>query len=211
MAVITISRELGSYGDQVADLLCEQMGYCRVDKDMLMHIAQEAGVDTETILEQERSVTQRARLISDEMTSLYRKQASAFEKKAPIEDQTYEQVVRDTMERFARDGNAIIVGRGGQMVLSDWPTALHIRLYAPPEVRVRRLMEREQLSQAEAEYRVAQSDERKRQYIRHWHNNADWRNSKYYHLTIDTARFSLESVAQIIALAAQDIDQAGGS
>ncbi|MFN2109910.1 MAG: AAA family ATPase [Anaerolineae bacterium] len=209
MAVITISRELGSYGDQVVELLCDQLGYCRVDKDMLMHIAQEAGVDTETILEQERSITQRARLVSGEMTSLYRKQASAFEKKSPIDDQTYEQVVRDTMERFAREGNAIIVGRGGQMVLSGWPTALHIRLYAPPEVRAQRLVEREHLSQEEAEYRVAQSDERKRQYIRHWHNNADWRNSKYYHLTIDTARLSLESVVRIIVLASQDVDQAG--
>ncbi|MGC9396827.1 MAG: AAA family ATPase [Anaerolineae bacterium] len=208
MAVITISRELGSYGDQVVELLCDQLGYCRVDKDMLMQVAQEAGVDTETILEQERSVTQRARLVSDEMTSLYRKQASAFEKKSPIEDQTYEQVVRDTMERFAREGNAIIVGRGGQMVLNDWPTALHVRLYAPPEVRAQRLMEREHLSQEEAEYRVTQSDERKRQYIRHWHNNADWRNTKYYHLSIDTARLSLESVVHIIVLAAQDIDQA---
>jgi len=208
MAVITISRELGSCGDQVAELLCEQLGYCRVDKDMLLHIAQEAGVDTETILEKERNVMQRARLVSGEMTSLYRKQASAFEKRGALDDQTYEQVVRDTMQRFARDGNAIIVGRGGQMVLSDWPTALHVRLYAPPEVRVQRVMEREHLSQAEAERRIAQSDEQKRQYIRHWHNNADWRNPKYYHLNIDTARLSLETVAQIITLAARDIDRA---
>mgnify|MGYP000845655983 CR=1 FL=1 len=207
MAVVTISRELGSCGDQVAELLCEQLGYCRVDKDMLLHIAQEAGVDTETILEKERDVTQRARLVSGEMTSLYRKQASAFEKKGALDDQTYEQVVRDTMERFAHEGNVIIVGRGGQMVLSGWSTALHVRLYAPPEVRVQRLMEREHLLQAEAEQRIAQSDEQKRQYIRHWHNNADWRNSKYYHLAIDTARFSLDTVAQMIVLAAQDIDQ----
>ncbi len=208
MAVITISRELGSCGDQVAELLCEQLGYCRVDKDMLLQIAQEAGEDTETILQKERDVTQRARLVSGEMTSLYRKQASAFEKKGALDDQTYEQVVRDTMERFAREGNAIIVGRGGQMVLSDWPTALHVRLYAPLKVRVQRLMEREHLLQAEAERRIEQSDEQKRQYIRHWHNNADWRNSKYYHLSIDTARISLEAAAQIIILAARDIDAA---
>ena len=56
---------------------------------------------------------------------------------------------------------------------------------------------------------ITQSDVQKRQYIRHWHNNADWRNSKYYHLAIDTSRFSLETVAQIIVLAARDIDQTG--
>ncbi len=206
MAVITISRELGSNGDLIADMLCERLGYRRVDKAIVMQIAQEAGVDVETILQKERDVTQRARLVSGEMTSLYRKQASAFEKKAALDDQTYAQVVQETLERFAREDNVIIVGRGGQMVLSAWPKALHVRLYAPPEVRVRRLMEREQLTQAEAERRIEQSDEQKRQYIRYWHNNADWRNSKYYHLSIDTARFSAETVVQMIILAARDID-----
>lgn len=206
MVVITISRELGSNGDAIADMVCEKLGYRRVDKAIMMQIAQEAGVDVEAVLEKERDVTQRARLVSGEMTSLYRKQTSAFEKKGALDDKTYEQVVRETLERFAQEGNVIIVGRGGQMVLSAWPTALHVRLYAPPEVRVRRLMERDGLSQAEAERRIEQSDEQKRQYIRHWHNNADWRNSKYYHLSIDTARIAPETAAQIIILAARDID-----
>ncbi|HQE92190.1 MAG TPA: cytidylate kinase-like family protein [Anaerolineae bacterium] len=209
MAVITISRELGSNGDIIADIVCEKLGYRRVDKAIMMQIAQDAGVDVAAILEKERDVTQRARLISGEMTSLYRKQASAFEKKGALDDQTYAQVVRETLERYAREGNVVIVGRGGQMVLSAWPTALHVRLYAPPEVRVRRLMEREHLAQPEAERRVEQSDEEKRQYIRHWHNNADWRNAKYYHLSIDTARISTETAVQIIILAVQDIDHAG--
>jgi cytidylate kinase len=206
MAVITISRELGSNGDIIANMVCEKLGYRRVDKAIMMHIAQDAGVDVETVLEKERDVAQRARLVSGEMTSLYRKQASAFEKKGALDDQTYEQVVHETLERFAREGNVLIVGRGGQMALSAWPTALHVRLYAPPEARVRRLMERENLLQLEAERRIEQSDEQKRQYIRHWHNNADWRNSKYYHLSIDTARISTEAAVQIIILAAQDID-----
>ena len=45
MAVITISRELGSGGDRIVDMLCEELGYCRVDKAFLSQIAQEAGVD----------------------------------------------------------------------------------------------------------------------------------------------------------------------
>lgn len=40
------------------------------------------------------------------------------------------------MEKFAREGNAVIVGRGGQMIPQDWPTTLHVRLYASLEARV---------------------------------------------------------------------------
>jgi cytidylate kinase len=202
MAVITISRELGSEGDRIADLLCQVLGYCRVDKAMLTHIAEEAGVDVKAVLAKERAVTRRPRLISDQMASLYGKDPTAFGKRTALDDQTYERVVCETMERFAKAGNAIIVGRGGQMVLRDWPTALHVRLYAPVDVRTRRLVQRLDISEAEAQRRIASSDEQKRQYIRHMHNNANWKDLKYYHLAINTAHISPEVAARIIVLAA---------
>lgn len=202
MSVITISRELGSEGDKVADLLCESLGYCRVDKTMLMQIAEEAGVDIEAIQEMEAGFVTRARLVSGEMTSLYRKQASAFEKRGVLDDQTYAQVVRDTMEEYARQGNALIVGRGGQMVLRDFPGVLHVRLFADEKIRAERIMAREGINGQAALQMVEQSDEQKRQYIRHMFKNADWRNSKYYHLIIDTGRLSPETAAKIIMVAA---------
>jgi cytidylate kinase len=203
MTVITISRELGSEGDKIADLLCQELGYCRVDKDMLTHIAQEAGVDVEAVLAKERGFAKRARLISNQMTSLYGRQPTAFERGASLDDRTYERIVRQTMEQFAGQGNAIIVGRGGQMVLRDWPAALHVRLYAPPEVRVQRLLHRSNISEQEAGRRIAESDEQKRQYIRHMHNNANWKDQKYYHLAIDTAHIPPQVAVQLIILAAR--------
>ncbi len=203
MTVITISRELGSEGDRICDLVCEELGYCRVDKGLLMHIAAEAGIDVNAVVELEESFTRRARLVSGEMTSLYRKQASAFDKRGVIDDVTYAGVVREAIERYAREGNAVIVGRGGQMILRDWPDALHVRLYAPEEIRAQRLMAREGLSEAEAAHQIEQSDEQKRQFIRHMHNNADWRNQKYYTLAIDTAKIKPEVAAKLIVMAAR--------
>ncbi|MGC9467128.1 MAG: AAA family ATPase [Anaerolineae bacterium] len=207
MAVITISRELGSEGDRIADRACELLGYCRVDKDLLMQIAEEAGIDVDAVLEMEQSITKRSRLVSGEMTSLYRKQASAFDKQGAIDDKTYSEVLRDAIEDYARQGNAIIVGRGGQMILREWPTALHVRLYAPEEIRAKRIMDREGLSVIDAARLIERSDEQKRQYIRRMFNNADWRNLKYYHLAIDTSRIPLEAAAELIVIAANAVDR----
>lgn len=204
MSVITISRELGSEGDKVAEMLCESLGYCRVGKDMLMQIAEEAGVDIEAIQAMEASFVTRARLVSGEMTSLYRKQTSAFEKRGVLDDQTYAKVVRETMEDYARQGNALIVGRGGQMVLRDFPGVLHVRLFAEEKIRAERIMVREGITGRVALRKIQQSDEQKRQYIRHMFKNADWRNSKYYNLIIDTGRIPPETTAKIISLAAAD-------
>jgi cytidylate kinase len=205
MTVITISRELGSEGDKIAEMLCERLGFCRLDRAMVMQIADEAGIDVEAIEELERNVTRRARLVSDEMTSLYRKQSSAFEKPGAIDDRTYKQVVRETFEEYARAGEALIVGRGGQMVLRDWPDALHVRVFAPEDVRVGRIMEREKVPPKQAGALVKRSDERKRQYIRRMYDNANWQSLKYYHLAIDTSKIPPETAAEMIVLAAKAI------
>jgi cytidylate kinase len=203
MAVITISRELGSEGDNICDMICERLGVCRVDKTLLSQIAEEAGIDIEAVEEMERNVTRRARLVSGEMTSLYRKQRTAFDRATTMDEKTYNDVLRETIEDYARQGDALIAGRGGQMILRDWPGVLHVRLYAPEEVRVQRIMARENLSEPQAAARVRQSDERKRQFIRQMFRNADWRNLKYYNLAIDTSRIPAAVAVDIIMLAAR--------
>lgn len=203
MAVITIARELGSEGDKIADRLCQKLGCRRVDKEILSRVAQGAGVDVEAVLAKERRAGSRPKLVSAEMTALYRKDPTAFRKQSTLDDQTYLQALQETMVRFAQTENTVIVGRGGQMILRDWPTALHVRLYAPLEARLRCLMERFGISEAEARQRLNRSDEQKRQYIRSMHHNADWSALKHYHLAINTATIAPEVAAEMILLAAQ--------
>jgi cytidylate kinase len=207
MAVITISRELGSGGRQIIDLLCDKLGYCRVDKALLSQIAEQAGIDVKGVLAKERQVARKPRLVSDQMTSLYGRQPTAFGRKGEIDDQTYSKVVLDTMERFAREGDAIIVGRGGQLVLRDWPGALHVHIYAPLEVRAERLAERYGVTKLDAQRRIERSDERKRAYIRNMHHNANWKDLKYYHLAINTQYLTPDVVAQIILVAVDELKQ----
>ena len=203
MTVITISRELGSAGDRIADLLCDRLGYCRVDKAMIMQIAQDAGVNVEAVTAAERDLSRKPRLISTDLTSLYRKDPSAFEKTTGVNERIYARVLHETMERFAAQGNAVIVGRGGQIILRDWPDALHVHLYAPLEVRVRRIMERFGIPEDVAKQRIDRSDEEKRHYFRVMHQNANWKALQYYNLAIDTARISPELATELIARAAE--------
>ena len=201
MNVITISRELGSAGDQIANLIAGELEYRRVDKDVLHHVAREAGVDVKAVLEKEKNIARKPRLISDQMTSLYKRAPAAFEEKGTLDDTTYTRVVRQMIEKYAQEGNTIIVGRGGQMILRDFANALHVHLYAPPEVRIQRLMERASISALEARRHIEQSDEQKREYVRHMHQNANWKDPKYYHLMINTGVISPVVAARLIVQA----------
>lgn len=207
MAVITISREFGSGGNHVVDLLCDRLGYCRVDKAMLSEIAAEAGVDVKAVLAKERDVTAKPRLISDQMTSLYGRQPTAFGRAGEIDDQTYARVVRETMVKYAQAGNAIIVGRGGQIILRDQPHTLHVHLFASREARTSNLVERYGISELDAQRRIERSDERKRLYIRNMHKNANWKDLKYYHLTIDCGALAADTVVELIVTAAQSLSE----
>jgi cytidylate kinase len=91
------------------------------------------------------------------------------------------------------------------MVLRDWPDALHVRIFAPEDIRVARIMEREKVRPQQARALVKRSDERKRQYIRRMYDNANWQSMKYYHLAIDTSRIPAETAAEMIATAAQNL------
>ena len=206
MAVITISRELGSNGAKVVDLLCDELGYCRVDKEVLHQIAQEAGVDVKAVLATERDVTRKPKLISNQMTSLYGRQPTAFGKQGDMSDLTYTRIVRETMVKFAQEGNATIVGRGGQIILQDWPGALHVHLYAPKAARIQELVARHSISTLDAERRIERSDEQKRMYIRNLHKNANWKDLKYYHLAIDTSKISSPVATQMIMLAVAELN-----
>jgi cytidylate kinase len=207
MAVITVSREFGSGGNRVVDLLCDELGYCRVDKAMLSEIASEAGVDVKAVLAKERDVTAKPRLISNQMTSLYGRQPTAFGRTGEIDDQTYARIVRETMEKHANAGEAIIVGRGGQIILHEWPNALHIHLYASSERRVQNLTERYGITRLDAQRRIERSDERKRLYIRNLHKNANWKDLKYYHLAIDSGSIPAEAVVKLVVTAAKSISE----
>ena len=134
MAVITISRELGSEGDKIADAVCGELGYTRIEKTMLSEIAARAGVDVDAVQAMEHSFVARSRLVSTEMTALYNKAPGAFDKKLALDDKTYAEIVRKTLLEYAAQGNVVIIGRGGQMVLRDWPNALHVQLFAAVDV-----------------------------------------------------------------------------
>ena len=156
----------------------------------------------QAVIAAEKDYVRKPRLVSSDMTSLYRKQPNAFGKSSAVDEQTYAQVLRDTLERYAAEGDAVIVGRGGQMVLRDWPTALHVHLYAPVDVRARRLAARHSITEKQGQARIKRSDEEKRQYIRYMHGNANWKNLQYYHLAIDTGAIEPEVAARIIIEAA---------
>lgn len=202
MSVITVSRELGSRGTDIAHMVAEELGYQCLDRELIAEIAREAGVEEEHVSGKEDNISGRPRIVGPEMAAFFRRQRYASPRpREALEDQAYIELVRKVIYDRAEAGNVVVLGRGGQMVLRNWRDALHVYITAPSEVRVARVAKDQGTGTQLAERLIRDSDRRRKDYIRHFYNNADWRNPRYYHLIVDTGRIPPQTAVNIICQA----------
>jgi cytidylate kinase len=111
---------------------------------------------------------------------------------------------------LAREGNVLVVGRGGQVLLRKYPCALHVQIVAPVKRRIETVMAREDLQWRSAQSRVRASDRARFDYLRRYHD-ADWLDATLYHLVLNTGRLPLETVADLVVSAQESIIGPAGS
>ncbi len=214
MAVITISRQYGSGGDDIAGRVCELLGYRYFDKRMIVRAAAEAGLSEEEIVDfsedKYKIHTFLDHLMSgwrgpyaithsitwqEEVFGLSSKTLSALDEVKSIT--LIESAIRAAYQR----GNVVIVGRGGQAILKDKPGVLHVRLQAPLDARVQRLHYRENYNLGGAQDAAIKRDRAAADYLKRFHH-IDWNDSMLYHLVISTGQLDTEAAAQLIVKAA---------
>jgi hypothetical protein len=91
----------------------------------------------------------------------------------------------------------VIVGHGGQALFQDRPDALHLRLVAPMDARVRRVCGRRPCAAHEAEALARRLDADHARYMRQ-HFDRDERDPLLYDFQVNTGRVELEDVAQAV-------------
>lgn len=198
---ITLSREAGAGGRTLMNALVERLraidpadppwtGY---DRQLLDQVAQQLGIDRRRI----------DQLESDEpnwLLEVFERIGSSNEP-YPTDAQVYRTVVH-TIRRLAREGRAVIVGRGAAQATSDLPGGLHIRLVAPLQSRVANLAQQQPqpMSPAHAAAEVHRLDKaRQRFYQRFWH--IDQLGGEHFDLTLNTARLDEHRLIEAILAA----------
>jgi cytidylate kinase len=178
MAIITISRQKGSLGDEIARAVSESLQHALVDKTKISDAMADLGLPTP---EFERFDGKKP-TIWQSMTD--QKKRFAF-------------LIRAVLYDFARRGNAVILGRGGQVLLKETPGTLHVRIVAPLETRVRRLGGLKQSDDQQAQQSLAQSDRDSSGFIRSFFD-VDWEDESLYDVILNTRSISVGTAASLI-------------
>ena len=190
MPIITLSRELGSRGDDIAVTVAERLNLRLVGRDLLNQAARQAGVPEVALAE------------IDELGLLGVK---------PSRDalQRYRLTVEEVMRGLAHAGNVMLVGRGSQIVLAGRAGVLHVRIIAPRAERVRCVQERCHVSTEAAAARIDASDHARAGYLRRSYD-ARWDDPMLYDLILNMAHLTVESAANLLCVAAQQAAAATG-
>lgn len=200
--MLTISHQYGSGGTQIARDLGSRLQWSVWDKEIVRKMASEYQLaETDVEANDERAASFIEKLVAVLGLGGF---ATAYSMLPPrgMDDSRLLHMTRAIVEDIAREGRAIIVGRGGNHILAKRPGTLHVFVFAPLETRVRRVMEMEKLTRSEAERRVSGMDRLRTDYVRTFYH-ADWRDPTHYHLTVDSAVWGERGTADVIMAAVE--------
>jgi len=183
MTIITISRQLGSLGTTLGRRVAAQLGYRLVHREIIHQAASLAGAPDMALA------------TIDEL-GLFGLEPDETQQRV------YLQAVQTVIEKLALEGNVIIVGRAGQAILQNYPGVLHLRVVAPLETRIQRIVKIHSISPQAARAQIEASDRYRSNYLKSFYQiRGD--DPTRYHLIINTGQLDLEIAAEVVCTAVQ--------
>jgi cytidylate kinase len=180
MNVITISREYGAGGYEVASNLARALGWELLDRELLHQAAlveHLPDAELERLDEKAVSLTDRFRLHPPHAKYIH----------------GLRQAARQAVAR----GNVILVGRGTGQLIDDTPNVLHVRLVATQDWRARRMARREGWTLDQALARCTEEDRNRERFMRYFFGDAPFQAGRFA-LVFNTGRVPVEDVVAVI-------------
>ena len=214
MPAITISRQYGSGEREIADRICELLGYRFFDKRLIANIAADVGLSRDEIVDYSEDnymvksfLTRVGELFSGPPRLSFdvalRPTGSSHGKTLSVnqmDENAAVALVNSTILAAYKLGYVVIVGRGGQAVLKDKHDVLHVRLEAPIEARMSRVSAIEKVDCDEARKIIDERDKSAAQYLERYYK-IRWDDPMLYHLVVNTGKVHPEAAAQLIVTA----------
>jgi cytidylate kinase len=220
MAIITLSRQLGAGGSEIAAGVAKALGLRIIDLQAIDRAAMEAGVPEVALhelgYEGRRGLVQRildalkASPSTPSFAEMQRQDVFApltmprgiFTPARPLLSAAMEDYVRMVgmvILDMAKEGNVLIIGRASQVLLRDHPETLHVQVVAPLVCRMEKLMRVEGLTRQGATRRITASDQARADHLRRYYgvNSLD---PQLYDLVINTGRISIQTAIQLVVL-----------
>jgi cytidylate kinase len=196
MAVITISKEFGTESEKVASLVAEKLGYEYIGENLVAEIAKELNIsESEAAMFRQTSQSRILRFVDRYTCSIVQKVVDR--EHGCLDDKNYYEGTKKLVQNVHEAGNVIILGWGGQCLLKGKPDTLHVRLIKDMDLKIKEVMQSENLNPKAARAFIDREEDDLKAYIKHYFQE-DWGAAHLYDLIIDMGKTSVEKAADLI-------------
>ena len=192
--IITIGRQLGSGGKEIAEKLGVLLNIKVYDKTLLEVAAKESGLDTtvfETADEQEHNS------FFGGLFSIHGSMSDYMPMSNCIENDKLFEIQSETIRNIAEKESCIIVGRCAEYVLRDHPDRISIFITANEKDRIERIMNMENLEHGKAIEFIEKGDKRRRSY-HDYYTTTSWGEAHSYDICVNSSRMGIEGTVDFL-------------
>lgn len=199
--IITISREFGSGGRTIGELVAKELGVAFYDKVLIDIVAKKSGFAIDYIKNTEEQVT--PSFLFNLAANGYYTRTVFVNDGLPASDNLFilqSKIIREIAEKEP----CVIVGRCADYILREFKDRLDVFVYAPLEDRVARAVKEYGVPEDVGEKTVRKNDKiRSRHY--QYYAGEKWGDMRRYGLTLNSSAFGIEGSAAVIVDAAKKL------
>lgn len=188
--IISIGRQYGSGGREIGKKLAERLEYNYYDTLLLENASKGSGLSEEVIAKYDEKLANKWFNASLGMVSASERHMLPVPLRTAI-------VQFEEIRKIGKQGRSVIVGRCADQILKEQDNVLSVFIHAEMEHRIRRVSERNHLSEAEAKKRIRNTDKERAAYY-NYYTDKEWGKTETYHLCVDSGLFGIDGAVNIL-------------
>ena len=195
--VITINREVGSGGRTVGRKLAEKLGVKYCDKAVIEGLTQKFGLSPERIEEIKAKKKSWWNDINNYYQTLVNSADLPMEAEVKLDNKTMFETEKRILQELATQSSCVIAGRAGFIVFREWPNHLNVFIQASMDHRIKRIMNRRNVTLDDARAIIAKMDATREAYIKKYEDTTRY-DTRNYNLVIQMDDLTEDDAAEII-------------
>ena len=195
--VITINREAGSGGRTVGRKLAEKLGVKYCDKAIVEGLTKKFGLSIERIEEIKAQKKSWWTDINNYYQTLVNGASMPMDADVKLDNKSMFETEKRILQELAAQTSCVIAGRTGFMVFREWPNHLNVFIQASMEHRIRRIMNRKNVTMEKARDIIAKMDATREAYIQKYEDTTRY-DTRNYQLVISMDDLTEDDAAEII-------------
>jgi CMP/dCMP kinase len=195
--LITVSRQYGAGGSEVAARVARTLGWRVVDNELVERVAARAGLAPEDVAQREERVSTFIERLARTLVAATPELVVPPEAGGTAPEADLVRITERVVEEVAAEGRVVLVGRAAPAVLARERDAIHVKVVAPRDWRIRVIAQRLGMPLEEAATLTDETDRNRSRYHRQ-HYQRDWADPANYHLVLNTAAIGLDGAAEVV-------------